>query len=586
MTEEEYRGFLKEAFIHPLRSVLIVDDDYPTFEDMLVEGEPKGAAAKKTWRKDRERIGQVLQAFRDAEPPLIVDIHDGHNVGQSDETKVAKHLHQSDLLILDFSLNRNDPEDGTKAIGIVRTLFSNDHFNLVVVHSSTDQTTVFNDLVFGLLKPIGEILSDEERTGVTVRLAEYEDDHPTYRADALKTIGNEHYLAFRNSDAKWPVPAKNNPPSVGGFEQKAAEAGFVTKPDQFLLAKYLLELRERALGPKLGSKVYPGLVWSKNGTAWIRSDLGFVAFSDKRQNRDLLADLVQALENWGPPPSRLFLAKLRAQVDRVGVPAESKALENLHVLARWYSELLDADDAERDSRVQDAVDRHADLLFRQVSPGVGTFASRVIAADKMDTERDHCLHYFGVDFKDAAQAALATDEYNAFICSRTPSLRHLETGHVFEAEDRIWVCLTPICDLVPGRRKKSSDRFGKMDGILPFMAVRLHPIGALKSKPTTNRYIYLKLGGQLKAFALALKEGESPHWFNLYALNEGRFESGEFSYRRLELNAHNDLAPKKVRAKIVGQLQYEYALNLMQRLGFSMSRVGLDFIKRSADEEE
>jgi Response receiver domain len=586
MTKEEYREFLSEAFIQPLRSVLIVDDDYPTFEDMLVIGDPTPASKAKLWHKDPDRVVKMLQEFRDAEPPLIVDIHDGRNVEQEDETKVAGHLHQSDLLILDFQLERDQPEDGSKAIGIVRTLFSNDHFNLVVLHSSTDQDIVFTDLLLGLLHPIEEFLDDEDRTGVVVRIGELEDEDPGLLKRLLATIGDDHYLAFRENGARWPIAQKRNPPPTKAFEEEAERAGFKTKLEQIHLGKYLLELRQKALSKKLSPVELPGLDWRRKDKPWIRTDSGFIALSDKEKRRGLLVELLDALESWGPPPSRLFLSRLRAQIDRVGVPAESKALENKYVLARWYSELLASDPDELETRIQDAVNRHADLLFRQVAPGVGEYASRVLAADKQDAAQDHCKRYFDVDFADANESARAIDEYNCFVCSRTPSMRHLETGHLFAAEDRVWVCLTPLCDLVPGRRKLGSDRFGQMDGIMPFMAVRLQPIGATKTKPTSNRFIYVKIGGELKAFTLAVKDGGNPHWFNLYALNEGRFRDGGFDYRRVELNGRGDLAPKKVRATVIGQLQYEYALNLMQRLGFSMTRVGLDFVKRTDDEDE
>ncbi|WP_137475109.1 hypothetical protein [Escherichia coli] len=40
----------------------------------------------------------------------------------------------------------------------------------------------------------------------------------------------------------------------------------------------------------------------------------------------------------------------------------------------------------------------------------------------------------------------------------------------------------------------------------------------------------------------------------------------------------NELNLISVEAKIVAELRYEYALNLLGRLGVSKSRVGLDFI--------
>ena len=35
MVSNHYSTFIQEAFIEPIRSVLIVDDDYPTYDEIL-----------------------------------------------------------------------------------------------------------------------------------------------------------------------------------------------------------------------------------------------------------------------------------------------------------------------------------------------------------------------------------------------------------------------------------------------------------------------------------------------------------------------------------------------------------------------
>ena len=35
---DTYKGFIKEAFIDPIKSVLIIDDDYPTQDEQLFMG--------------------------------------------------------------------------------------------------------------------------------------------------------------------------------------------------------------------------------------------------------------------------------------------------------------------------------------------------------------------------------------------------------------------------------------------------------------------------------------------------------------------------------------------------------------------
>ncbi|CAO4172862.1 hypothetical protein CFFPNG_02060 [Methylorubrum aminovorans] len=39
-----------------------------------------------------------------------------------------------------------------------------------------------------------------------------------------------------------------------------------------------------------------------------------------------------------------------------------------------------------------------------------------------------------------------------------------------------------------------------------------------------------------------------------------------------------ELKIKSIDAKIVGHLRYEYALNLIQKLGIEFTRIGLDFV--------
>ena len=56
MPNEHYAEFISEAFIKPIRSVLIIDDDYPTLDEILdleiaheSEGRPQRRAMSESW---------------------------------------------------------------------------------------------------------------------------------------------------------------------------------------------------------------------------------------------------------------------------------------------------------------------------------------------------------------------------------------------------------------------------------------------------------------------------------------------------------------------------------------------------------
>lgn len=593
MKSADYKTFLEQAFVAPLRSVLIVDDDYPTFEEILRPEDSQSALARaandKGWHTDKPRILKILNSFRQSKPPLIVDIHDGYNVRPSGEGDVAAHMHQSDLLVLDYSLDKTQPNDGTKAIEIVRRILTNDHFNLVVLHTNTDLDKVFRELLAGILAPAGPWLTEEETQAVSDRLGPFEDADEGLLARLESTIGLEHYVFFRNGDTgakAWPLRPMGKAPSIVAFTTEAEKVEFASQGDQKTLALYLLARREKAMSTTMLDTPLGELSWSTGDRRWVRSDTGFIAFTAKRDEANLLEELVLALADWRPPPSRLFLAKMRAEIDRRGVAAESKALGNKAVLAQWYRTLLDADDQSRAMRIAESVSRHSDLLMADILPEVSAFAGLMIKADmKSGTAIERSKDWFKIDLANDNKFAEAVAEHNVFVCSKTPELLHLATGHIFEAEGGKWICLSPMCDLVPDR-KTASTRFGWMQGLMPFIAVRLHEPSMKAAKDVnSNRFFFLKIDGAIQAFSLGQKEGTNPQWFNLYATKEGRFNKGGFSYRRLKLNAKGRPTLKPVRAKVIGQLRYEYALNLMNRLGASMTRVGLDFIGGPADDE-
>lgn len=114
------------------------------------------------------------------------------------------------------------------------------------------------------------------------------------------------------------------------------------------------------------------------------------------------------------------------------------------------------------------------------------------------------------------------------------------------------------------------------------MAVRLHPAGdnRVPSDIQSNRFVFLPLNGEVKAFCFNDPSGESsaPTWHTLYAEKKGELGS-DFSFVALSTEmGKTRMVTHRYPSVVVGQLRYEYALNLMQRLGASLTRIGLDFV--------
>jgi hypothetical protein len=63
----------------------------------------------------------------------------------------------------------------------------------------------------------------------------------------------------------------------------------------------------------------------------------------------------------------------------------------------------------------------------------------------------------------------------------------------------------------------------------------------------------------------------------LYAERKGELKDLEFEVLCTKPEGQG-LVYERVQARVVSQLRYEYALNLVQRLGTTFTRIGLDFV--------
>lgn len=583
MASEHYAAFIDEAFVKPIRSVLIVDDDYPTFDEMLDaeikhDGPGRPPASTKGWYSNPARIKHVIDSFRRPERPLLVDIHDGSNVDAQGDIKVAAHLHQSDLLVLDYELDKLKERDGTRAIQIIRSLMTNGHFNLVVVHTSEELDYVFNEIVIGLLGPQDSNLTEHDRAAVQVLLDEAEDEDEGLSTKIVESVGLEHYLHSRlQAKTFLSTMGRGNQP-YAAFSERAGSAKWDNATQKIVL-QVLIERVEANITEKMNAGSSEYLKWATGQNMWIKCDSVFIAFSKKSDNDDLIRDLQDALGSWNPQPSRLFMAKLRAEMDEHGVTAQSQALGNQYALAHWYSRLLTAGGEERRWLIAESMARHSDRLLSTILPRVEKFATDLVAAESKDGDTNEiCKGHFKVDLSKSTDKRLAEREHNAFVCSLDPVGWHLNTGHVFEIAGEHWVCLSPACDLVPSQLSSANLRsYGER---LPFMAIKLHPISDGKSPDVqSNRFIFLHLDGGVKGFCFNEgRENSSPHWHTLYAESRGIFDS-DFTFKVIRTEqGKRRLISNRHPAKVVGQLRYEYALNLMQRFGIAMTRIGLDFV--------
>lgn len=588
MIEEDYRGLVREVYIGGLRSVLIVDDDFPTLDEVLddafmfsSENEPKA------WLKNRKLMRETLQYFREAAQPLIVDMHDGSNIPDEREVDFATHLHQSDLLILDYNLDRGI-DHGEKAIRIIRELARNPHFNVVVINTQKDVATVFAEIVLSLTTAKDDLEAEDDDF---LELVQNKLDARDVDWDEIQSLVHSDPSLFVEACRQWNCGLKTRDFDSAifvPFDNKCQRGGLSAAQRRRLLEHHFHEY-QKVIEPKLSSEHIAGLSYASIASAvkWIKANNFFIAFAHKSDEDNLLKVAEDALVSWRPHPARMILSKLRTEIEENGVTVQDAVLSAKNASALWYKEALSAEAEERTVKIEELTKRQSEMLFSRVLPNVKHYTQQLLESDDVDMNAngksaiDACQVHFGIDLQNGETRKKAADEHNILVSSKPPEGWHLQTGHVLQIEEQFWICLSPSCDLVPRSESDRDATYGKE--VMPFLAVKLQDASDnMRGKVLDGRFVHIMIDGAPRRFAINTPKDHASRklWHTLFAQNLGKFDTSNMELGISYISGGDSgLEVKTTTARVVGQLRYEYALSLAQQFAHFVSRIGLDFVK-------
>jgi hypothetical protein len=570
-----------EAFIDPIRTVIVVDDEYPTLDSLTDKeaGEMKNWSAKK--QENIPSVREILAFARDKKRSWLIDVHDAKDVTPEVELTAAAHLHHSDLLVLDYHL-QGDDGGGDVAIAILRALASGDHFNLVIVHTkgyagAIDK--VIREIALSLTcTDPSLVLSEEDSLSIKTALAQWEEYDEEITSKLEAEISADTYLELRskypgNYQALFSLPAGQMILEI----LKGKPKGLVIQPKQlviWLLIKKQGELENQFSSTKLGNV----MVGNTSGINWINTEKLFVTVLSKdHKPQQFESKLLEAIKASFPSPHRLLLTRMRAEIEKRGLSAEAEILGDRYMQAEWLNEFLNPDPIDPKAVTHNTINRHWEALGDRLRLALDGYAN-CLHEHFTALGRDDVLAGCGINKSDiGSQEALK--RFNCFSSTKPIDRAHLTTGHVFKMGDgaggdpQYWICLSPACDMVPGQ---GNDIVGS--DTLPFVAVRLHHASdsqALKNA-TKNIFLFLNIDEAVCAFSIH-KDGisQNPDWGQMYARNQGKFHDTNKLHIGSIIKTQEDLSLSWADASVVTQLRSEYALNLLQRIGAVLSRPGL-----------
>lgn len=577
-----YERLVREAYIDPIRSVLVVDDEFPSL-DGYIASSLGTSSAKKVNSKNIKLVNEILSFCRTKDKPWLVDVHDASESRGDSEINIARHLHHSDLMILDYHL-RGEAGGGDASIEVVRSLAMNEHFNMVIVYTKgyteNDVHQVFFELLSGLASSEKIFMGKEEYVATSSSIDEWLEENNLPLQDLDLFLSYDQYLLER-----FKKPGFSSSGNVMGelanfFKDKSRPEFNPAAVFSWLMQRRHNEKLAGMFKEDVGSITFA--YRPHNETNWIRSSSLFLTVVNKEKEPNFLEEaLFVALIDSMPPPQQLLIAKMRSQVDGRGAIAESQILDDVNLQAGWFRELINSDEHGKVELIDSSISRHWDALGDRLREEMRTFANSLWKSSRVDDRQMAMQKFFG----SISQSDKILPTVNAYNNTKPVCSSHLMTGHVLDLsveEDwsDLWLCLTPACDLVPNQKTGMSSN---SQSYMPFNAVKLNSVslGTAMKKANENVFVFFRVIDEIKAFCFCpdSNAGGSPQWERMFAGLSGIFEANN-SLRITRLGVpdpNKELALYEGVAHVVAHLRYEYAINLLQKLSQNLSRVGLDY---------
>lgn len=567
------REEIREAYIAPLRSAVLVDDGFPRYEDLI----DLIGATRESASYEYEAAKRVVNMCHSR--ALVCDVE--NRAAEQLTPEQLRRITKADLVVLDYHLTPGDQADVRPALSILQTLAESDHANLVVIYTNHELKTALRD-VFVRFRGIDRALDFP---------AKYEDSDltqwdPAFEADSLFA-----YLADPKALGNLMKTVSDELEGLGVAKQDLAA---VTRAgvERWLQANYKhIDARQRGDDPMVARSA------ETDPTPWVQFKNVFVAFVSKK---DASADLIDALETaltaWNPGVLRLVLNNARNRMLQRGFSYERIVAGSPERQIGLLYHALGGEEPDATVRLQEMLRRLFDSARRELAADSAEFGARLIkrhmdtALSQPEEANERTRFYIEHARAMAHVDSSGTDAHiigalNAFLCSRPFDGSHLFAGTVFrdEEDSSWWLCAAPSCEIVPRAPKADKTWHSEIHPSLPMQALRLEEATSLEAalaKATEAKHIFVQVDGRIVALRV-LEQGSSQPRPEMLILHEaGRIEAGRIDVQRT-FKAFAIVKGPEFRLKtfrIIAQLRNEYADRFLHQTGHHVSRIGVDFV--------
>ena len=507
---------IRETYVAPLRSALMIDDKFPTYEDMLGDQRLRDAGKEvKPSAWDYDNLEKLLTECRQRH--LLCDIQ--RTVEEVTEIQLD-HLGKSDLVVLDYHLDGEQATNPEKAISVLQRLARTPHANLVVVYTLETPLDSVRRTVAYRFRGLSQL---PERPNLSIE--------------------NEEFLQFwdprfSNSDidAYLRGDARTYLDQTSGRAKELIAGGIPRNALSFVLTEAFEEHIRKHVPQGSTPAATPNRI-EMNGPEgqrqWLSCGNVFVVFVAKNQPKSIFEELEAALLEWQPLPMKMMLAHIRNRFETGGFSFEEEILADSNRLTAWFFHALTGEEPEPKQRLKQLWSRMFDGLGAQLAQSATEFGAKVLGPSIR--ELGHKEHETGAawlqkclqvakrlaDGGKGAESSVIVHALNSFLCSEEYDGSHIRTGTVCRVTEKAadgsaktqwFLCASPACEMMPRPPKGEGAWVHDLDPVMAVTVLRLEPLKKFQTplgKAIEGKHIFLIVDGTPTSFQVI--DGSTGH---------------------------------------------------------------------------
>ncbi|MFT5592446.1 MAG: hypothetical protein ACI8SR_000805 [Oceanicoccus sp.] len=584
----EYNKLISKTFCdNSIRSVMMIDDHFLPYRECVT-----AIIDKKDIDMDiisaSSRAARLTDFFQNKK--VICDIDN-----DADHLNLER-IRKSDLLILDYHLDNENPE---KSLKVLHTLKDSKHMNLVVIYTREDLTTTWLQIAAslkGTQDPENLITGDAQRkcwddNDATTEIPQ------TWSEIFSKSENLFNYLKSGKPSSKAITELLNEP----NFKKSAS--GISTAISESCLAEYNI-IESMRTDDEITGRL--------DDKKWIKINNIFIVLCNKTEDTDDDSELIwrslnESLHDWKPNYYRLISSEIQNEIEDGNIAMRGFLDGDYESQAAWLWRLK-SDQGNYNGNLIEFLKGTSGHFIDRISRNEKLIGfskecidkSFIIKSEKPETELSlNSKEWQSYSYALVTESIEATFKKNATkrepidvihainqsISSKEFTGTHITVGTVLknESED-FYLCVSPSCDTIPNQLTDSIAKRMTPNRLLKFIKLEKVNLEKAIEHATQGKFIFIEQNGiKLALTSVNANTNQPPVDFgivknhDIQKLNEN--ENIGITFLDTTFDSNNQNA---IKFTAISQLKESYAARFQSIASDHAGRIGVDFISFSS----